>query len=112
MSSRASWCKPCREELVAVRELERKWAGKNIAFMYVSFDTAIAGRKKASVYEKLATHPNYLLSKTKNSSCVKEFNIRTIPRYMLIGKDGTIINDNAPTPSDPKLQRPIDSNLP
>ena len=108
----ASWCKPCREELVAARELEKKYAGKKIRFMYVSLDRDIASWKNACAEENLLHHPNYILLNSNHSSFVKEFNINTIPRYILIGKDGSVVNANAPAPSDAALQQLIDAHLP
>jgi hypothetical protein len=43
-----------------------------------------------------------------NSQFVKEYAIDSIPRFILISPDGTILNADAPRPSDPKLTELLD----
>jgi hypothetical protein len=43
-----------------------------------------------------------------NSSLTKEFNLNTIPRYIIINKKGKVVNMDAPRPSDPKLKPLLD----
>ena len=66
---------------------------------------------KASQKETLPTTESYILPNPKNSAITKQFNITTIPRYMIIGKDGKVINGDAPRPSDPKVRQLFDELL-
>jgi hypothetical protein len=38
----------------------------------------------------------------------KQFKINAIPRYMLIDKNGKVIDDNAPRPSDKEIRGVLD----
>jgi len=42
---------------------------------------------------------------------VVDYGIRGIPRFILLDKEGKIINADAPRPSNPKLRSLIDKNL-
>ena len=107
----ASWCSPCRAEMPYYHVLEKKYEGKNIAFVCISSDTNIDDWLTANKEESLGKDNSFLLLNSVKSQFVKRYNINTIPRYILIGKDGKIINDDAPRPSDPKLKELIDKNL-
>ncbi|MDI9871004.1 hypothetical protein [Flectobacillus roseus] len=39
------------------------------------------------------------------------YKISSIPRYMLVGRDGTIISDNAPRPTDQHIRSFLDEIL-
>ncbi len=47
----------------------------------------------------------------EESSFIKQYGINSIARYMMVDKEGQIINPEAPNPSDPKLKELIDKNL-
>ena len=52
-----------------------------------------------------------LIHNHKESEIVKKYEISNIPRYILFDKNGVIITDNAPIPSDKKLLEIILENL-
>ncbi|RDB05083.1 hypothetical protein DVG78_16085 [Runella aurantiaca] len=47
----------------------------------------------------------------KQSEIAKQFNLSSIPRYVLIGKDGKVFSADAPRPGDPKLRKLFDELL-
>jgi thiol-disulfide isomerase/thioredoxin len=96
----ASWCAPCRKEFVHARTLKTA-NEKNVAFVYISKDnnknqwlTALAD-EKMNHYEY-----NYLLIDPANSPLNKQYNITTIPKYILFGRSGNLVLLDAPRPSD------------
>ncbi|MDE1193017.1 MAG: TlpA disulfide reductase family protein [Arachidicoccus sp.] len=108
----ASWCAPCRANIPKERELENHFANSSIVFMYLSIDKNIDDWKRAVQEEKLEkSRYNYLVGSPDQSSFAKKFKINTIPRYILIGKDGKVISADAPHPSDKALQELIEKNL-
>jgi thiol-disulfide isomerase/thioredoxin len=107
----ASWCAPCRVEMPYTKLLKNEYKNKNIVFIYISTDRKKDSWLIASNVEKLEVLNSYLLLDPDNSPFVKKYNLLSIPRYMLLGKDGYVINDNAPRPSDIKLKNLIDMNL-
>lgn len=107
----ASWCAPCRTEMPNSKKLLEEYSSKGVKFIYISIDDNVSSWKKAIAELGLSNSTNYLLPEGKMSPFSEKFKINTIPRYMLVGKDGQIINDNAPRPSDPKIRQLLDEVL-
>lgn len=58
----------------------------------------------ASMEENVVKNANFLLLNSEKSAFVRRYQISSIPRFMLIDKNGKIISSDAPRPSDPKLK--------
>lgn len=100
----ASWCAPCRAEMPNSMVLRNKYKNRKVVFMYLSIDDDIAGWKKANTDEKLDQHINsYLLLNAQNADLLKKLKISSIPRHIIIDKNGEIINSSAPGPGDASL---------
>lgn len=95
----ATWCRPCLQQLPAMKELEEKYRDTNIQFVSISVDQ---DRDKAKwekmVYEKGMS--GIQLFAGKSTSFSRDYKVSSIPRFIIIGKEGEIINDNAPRPMD------------
>ncbi len=107
----ASWCGPCRAEMPASTKLQQAYAGKDIVFVNLSTDGVVSDWQKAAREEGLTPANSYLLLNSHRAPLTKRYQINSIPRYMLVGKDGKIINANAPRPSEPELKALIDRYL-
>ncbi|WP_051398014.1 TlpA family protein disulfide reductase [Runella limosa] len=107
----ASWCAPCRAEMPASKKLHIEYERKGINFVYISTDENNAAWIKASEQLEISKLSSYLIPNPKNSDLIKKFRINSIPRYMIIGKDGKVINADAPRPSDPKIRELFDELL-
>ncbi|WP_447642070.1 MULTISPECIES: TlpA family protein disulfide reductase [Chitinophagaceae] len=107
----ASWCAPCRREMPYSAALREKYKNKEVVFIYISTDLDKLAWKKACIEEKLEGNNSFVLSNNFNSMFANKYKIKTIPRYMLIGKDGKMITSDAPRPSDKILEELIDKNL-
>ncbi len=100
----ASWCMPCRKEIPASKKLFEEYKNRSVQMITISMDENRVVWHKAIKTEELSQTANYLLNNNFESSLAKKFKIESIPRYMIIGKDGKVINADAPRPSDPKLK--------
>ncbi|MFT4204581.1 MAG: TlpA disulfide reductase family protein [Chitinophagaceae bacterium] len=107
----ASWCMPCRNEMPYSRKLQRKYINKPVKFLFVSVDKETSSWKMASREEGLDPGSSFCLSGSSLQNFNDRYNIKTIPRYMLIGKDGKMISSDAPRPSEPALEKLIEQNL-
>lgn len=100
----ASWCGACRDEMRASKKLTEEYRNKGIEFIYVSVDENVGSWENASKKEGLPEANSYLLPNPKKSAITELYNIRSFPRYMLIGRGGKVVNINAPRLSDPKIR--------
>ncbi len=107
----ASWCMPCREEFPSEKKLMQKFP--NVSFVFISIDKSITAWQKAALeYEDVLNKENsFLLTKSDKDDLLKKINLSTIPRYVLFGKDGKIINSDAPRPSDINIEALIEKHL-
>jgi thiol-disulfide isomerase/thioredoxin len=107
----ASWCSPCRQESPYLKQLETIYSSNKFLIISISTDENLTNWLKAIEDDKLVISNNYCIIKNTSTDLIKKFNISTIPRYMLIGKNGKIISEDAPRPSDPKLKMLIDKYI-
>ncbi len=97
----ATWCPPCRKEIPHLQKVEKKYHNKNIAFVSISLDKESDKAKwKKMIADKKMT--GIQLFAGKDVTFTKGYNIRGIPRFILIDTEGNIANANAPRPSDAK----------
>jgi thiol-disulfide isomerase/thioredoxin len=97
----ATWCGPC------LRDDYRK---KDIIFVSISIDENKAAWQKM-VKEKNMKGVQLFAENAWSSSLVSSYLISGIPRFMLIGKDGNILNSNAPRPSSSEIRQALSQEL-
>lgn len=96
----ATWCAPCKYEIPFLEELLEAYRDKNIVFMSVSFDSEEDRDKwKNMVRKNDMKGLQFIMEENWESDFAKFFIIRSIPRFILIDKEGKIVNSNMPTPS-------------
>nr|WP_235998525.1 TlpA disulfide reductase family protein [Hymenobacter sp. BT559] len=97
----ASWCGPCLAEIPASNELRQQFAGRDVVFVYISIDRQAAAWQQALATYQLAS-PNsvHLRADQEFASPVAQaYGMQSLPSYWLIGRDGRLIQKDAPHPS-------------
>jgi thiol-disulfide isomerase/thioredoxin len=100
-----TWCGPCKEEMNYTPELKKKYAGKDIVFVYLDMDPQSKERDwKEMVFHKGLEGEHYRMDAASIEpiwQAVQEAGGTThsYPAYVLIGKDGKIIDAKAERPS-------------
>lgn len=101
----ASWCGPCRQQFPFAKELHHKFSAKDlkkIVFLYISIDDG-EERWKGAI-KQMDIQGFHLLSPGGwSAEACKVFGISSIPRYMLVDKNGNIVEANAPRPSSEEI---------
>ena len=97
----ASWCGPCRAEFPFSKQLQERLTKKQkeqVVFLYLSIDDTEEIWKKA--LNALQLQGEQGLSKGGwKSKTVQYFGIQSIPRYILINKNGQVADADAKRPS-------------
>lgn len=107
----ASWCAPCRREFSYYSNIRNHFINKRVSFIFISIDKLRSSWKQAFKAENLDTVSNNYLLINPSNSFLKELNLASIPRYILINKDGKIISNDAPRPSSGDLLQKAISKL-
>lgn len=94
----ATWCGPCMREAPYFQQLTEDFAGKGVVFLGVSIDDSEEAWMKY-LNKKQPTSVQIFADKAWASSICSDYNISSIPRFLLIGKNGEIISANAARPS-------------
>ena len=106
----ATYCPDCRKELPALEALQEDYKAEPITFVSISVDRDKEAWKAMVKEKKLGGIHLYASPETKE--LFKElYDLRSIPRYMLIDEKGNIINANLPMPSDKNLKELITATL-
>lgn len=105
----ASWCGPCRKQFPFAKELKKKFTKKElkkVVFLYISIDdNEDSWRKAIEQYDIQGLHgwsPGGWGSKASQA-----FQLRSIPRYMLIDAKGNVADANAKRPSSTEIYEDI-----
>ena len=106
----ATWCGPCKKEIPFLQKLEHEYAGKDVHFVSISSDKPEDAEKwKTMVKEKnmggIQLHAN------GDEEFAKAYKVQGIPRFILLDKEGKIVEINAPRPSSEEIRPLLDQLL-
>ena len=104
----ATWCGPCKAEIPYLKSLEQDYHEQNIVFLSVSVDTNKDEWLKMVKEEELG---GIQLWADGWSQITKDYAIFGIPRFMLFSKDGKVISNDAPRPSNEETRKLFDKYL-
>ncbi|PTR01150.1 AhpC/TSA family protein [Mucilaginibacter yixingensis] len=108
----ATWCGPCMAEVPFLKDVTKKYAGLNIAFISISIDKlSDAAKWKTTVKTHELSGTQLLAENEWKSDFVKKYNVNSIPRFILLDPDGKIISADADRPSAASLQVLLDKLL-
>lgn len=95
----ATWCIPCCRELPFFHQLEEKFKDSPIRFVSISIDTDESAWRKKVAAERLT---GILLHADRHSTFGSDYQVRYVPRFLLIDPEGKIVDANMSRPSDPQ----------
>jgi thiol-disulfide isomerase/thioredoxin len=104
----ATWCGPCKKQIPFLKEVEKQYEHKNIEFVSISTDK----RNKYDAWRKMIKDKQMSgvqLYAGEDRSFSNEYQINSIPRFILVDPEGNILDADAPRPSDPRLKELFNS---
>ena len=98
----ATWCSPCKAEFPNSQKLYQRFSKKEVSFVYLcNRSTKESWQNMISKHNILGDH--YLLTNKQFEILSSFFQIAGIPHYVLINKNGEIVDKNAKRPSNPEI---------
>lgn len=94
----ASWCEPCRKELSHWKEVAWQFEGTDICFVSISCDWDKSAWKRTMREEKMG---GIQLHADRDSEFLRAYMVRNVPRFILIDREGKIIDSRMTPPSSP-----------
>ena len=96
----ATWCPPCCAEIPHLEILAQQFAGnQDVRIISISVDQDCeAWIKKVS--EDKPAWEQYRISSEDADDFFSTIELETIPRFIIVAPDGSIIDEDAPRPSD------------
>jgi thiol-disulfide isomerase/thioredoxin len=93
----ASWCLPCRREMPELKKIHAQYRNNDkIIFIGIAVkDNANRNARYRFLHE---IQPDWLQLEDQNSSVYDAYAVNGIPRYILIDKNGNIVDFDAPGP--------------
>ncbi|GER60485.1 hypothetical protein ULMA_25930 [Patiriisocius marinus] len=113
----ATWCAPCKAEIPALKQLEKDYHGKNIAFVSMSIDD---DRSHGGSWEQAKTDWKTMVKDMDlggiqiyapngwQTKFIRDYRVNGIPRFILLDKEGNIVDASAPRPSEDTLRTLLD----
>ncbi len=99
----ATWCGPCKAEIPHLKTLEEQFRNKNIAFVSISTDKKEDyDTWRNMISEKQMTGIQLIANDSWRKGFAKAYQIRFIPRFILLDPKGNVIDANMSRPSEPK----------
>jgi len=101
----ATWCGPCVAEIPHTKKLIKQFKeDSSIVFISISLD-GDETKWKEIVQKRSLTGIQLISLKGKESDIIQSYSVNAIPRYMIVGKEGEFIDQDAPRPSNKKLDK-------
>ena len=98
-------CLPCMAEIPYLKKLQEEFKNDEIKFVSINVIDSIDTWRNAVKENQLG---GILLHSSDNkNSFLTDYLLRGIPRFILLDKDGKIIDSSAKRPSDPKLKEQL-----
>ncbi len=95
----ASWCGPCMRQVPPAKELKIRLADQeDLLFMYVSIDTDLDAWHNAVERNQMTGIHFQTPGRERGTPAL--YQVKWIPTFFIIGKDGNIFDNRPPQPAD------------
>ncbi len=106
----ATWCGECRKEFSHLKKVEALYHNSDVAFVGLSLDKD-KNKWREMVNQFQLKGIQVIADKAWMSDFVLAYQFGAIPRFILIDKQGYVVNADAPRPSNPNLIKLLDNLL-
>ncbi len=108
----ATWCIPCREQAPAFNQSRGRFAVQSVRFINISMDDDSSNQTWLNhIKQDKSYRPEdqFRLVNPKKSHFTKFYNVGSIPRYLVLGRNNKMINENFYLPTEKEFSLTISS---
>ena len=97
-----TWCSPCRENMKLMGGIEEALSGEDVIFMYLANNSPDRIWRNVIKEMKLTGENivHYNLPGMQQALLERQLSVNSWPTYMLIDRNGKIVNSKAPSPRE------------
>ena len=108
----ATWCVPCLKQVPYLKKFKKKYHDKNIVFVGISVDDKDEHNLwKETLDKKNMGGVQLFADKSFESDFIDAFGVASIPRFILISPEGTIVESHFSKPSHKITEDKLDALL-
>ncbi len=105
----ATWCGPCRSGIQEIKSLKDEMKGEDVTFVYITNHSSPENTWSNMITDIKGEH--YRVTEDEWNYLSSNFNITGIPHYVLVGKNGDVINPNLPHLNNEALKNELQKHL-
>lgn len=106
----ATWCGPCRSSIEEMKSVKEELAGKDVEFVYITNDSSPLDTWNMMIPDIKGQH--YRVNPDEWNYLSSKFNISGIPHYVLVNKNGEVVNPKfAEARQNESLKRILEAQL-
>lgn len=99
-----TWCVPCRKEMPYAARLKETLKGEPVDFLYIAYENGYTAKLianwKATVQKLHLTGRHFMMNTAFEGGLSEFLEVDSYPRYIIVDRDGEIMNDDAARPSE------------
>lgn len=95
----ATWCGPCIGTFPQAKTLKEDLKGEEVVFVYLAASSSNPKKWKNVIQSMDLKGEHYFMDDPSYEAFLDQFNIPSIPRYLLVDKTGKVVDSNAPRPN-------------
>lgn len=105
----ATWCGPCKEGIRGIAPLKEEMKDSDVVFLYITGETSPLKTWENSIPDIKGEH--YRVTQDEWNYLTSKFNISGIPHYVLVNKNGEVVNPKLDHHSNESLKKILEKQL-
>ncbi len=85
-----TWCPPCRQAIKEMKSLHEEFEGKDVEFVFLT-DNSSNSDELPKIFEGETISNNWIFD-TEYKEFMNKFNLEGVPSFILIDKDGSVVD--------------------
>ena len=103
----ATWCVPCIKMMPHFKRLAKELSNPNVVFLSVCLGTSVEIDRWKDIVKKHQLEGNLIFISSWTKGFANDYRITSVPRFIVISREGKVASFAAPAPNTPQLKRLI-----